>query len=170
MFLASSRVAKRSHSDVQSNIRCGLYDKSSFEQESVDLVCAFQVFDHVPDPDGMVASSKHHLRRGGIALFINHDSGAPLARILGERNPIIDVEHTALYDKKTMRRIFEKHGFTVLEVFSVANTYPLSYWTKLAPLPGPLKSGIAKLLDRSGLGKRPITLSAGNLGLIARKD
>jgi hypothetical protein len=74
-----------------------------------------------------------------------------------------------LFDKRTMRRIFEKCGFVVREVFSVRNTYPLSYWTKLAPLPRAMKSPLLSLLDSVSLGKIPITLRAGNLGIIATK-
>jgi 2-polyprenyl-3-methyl-5-hydroxy-6-metoxy-1,4-benzoquinol methylase len=155
---------------VRANLRQGLYGEQTFAPSSFDVVCAFQVFDHVPDPAGMLRACHRHLKRGGIALFINHDSGALTNRILGRRSPIVDVEHTALYDRKTMRRILEKTGFTVREIFSVQNTYPLSYWAKLAPLPKALKSPLLSWLDRSPVGRIAITLSAGNLGAIAVKE
>jgi SAM-dependent methyltransferase len=157
-------------SEVKPRIRQGLYAEDTFAPASFDVVCAFQVFDHVPDPLGMVKASFRHLRQAGVALFINHDSGALTNRLLGERSPIVDVEHTALYDKRTMRLILEKAGYRVLEVFSVANTYPLKYWAKLAPMPQGLKRRLLSWLDHSPVGRIPLTLRAGNLGAIAAKD
>jgi len=154
---------------VRSRIRIGLYDRTTFAPEQFDLICAFQILDHAPDPAAMVRACVEHLRPGGIVLFINHDAGALSARLLGELSPIVDVEHTVLFDQGTMRHLFEHCGLRVQRVFSVRNTYPLHYWAKMAPLPGPLKEGIRSVLERSGLGRVPVTLKAGNLGLIAMK-
>jgi SAM-dependent methyltransferase len=154
---------------VRDRIRVGLYDRATFAPEQFDLICAFQILDHAPDPAGMLRACHEHLKPGGVALFINHDAGALSARLLGELSPIVDVEHTVLFDQNTMRRIFEAAGFRVERVFAVRNTYPLQYWAKMAPLPGPLKSAAQTVLRSSGLGRVPITLKAGNLGAIAVK-
>ena len=148
----------------------GLYGADTCPAGSFDLVCGFQVLDHAPDPIALLAACRKDLRPGGVALFINHDCGALSARLLGELSPIIDVEHTVLFDKRTMQRTFEKCGFHVREVFAVRNSYPLSYWTKLAPLPKPLKTPLLSVLRGSGAGRLPLTMSAGNLGLIATVD
>ncbi len=160
---ARARASER----VRAKIVPGLYERASFPAAHADVVCAFQVFDHVPDPAGLLAAVREHLVPGGVALFVNHDAGALSARILGERSPIVDVEHTALYDRGTMRKIFEKQGFLVKETFSVANTYPLGYWARLAPLPRLLKSPALAVLELTRAARLPLRLRAGNLGLIA---
>lgn len=154
---------------VRDRIRIGLYERATFAPEQFDLVCAFQILDHAPEPAEMLRACHAHLRPGGVALFINHDAGALSARLLGELSPIVDVEHTVLFDQRTMRGIFEHCGFRVERVFSVRNTYPLQYWAKMAPLPGPLKSAAQTVLRGSGLGRIPISLKAGNLGAVAVK-
>jgi SAM-dependent methyltransferase len=166
----SEDAVARADASLQNCMKRELYGKDSFPEERFDFVCAFQVFDHVPDPSGMLRACFSHLKKGGVALFVNHDEGALSARLLGERSPIVDVEHTALYRKATMRRIFEKHGFSVRAVFSVRNTYPLSYWAKLAPLPKAIKAASLFLLEESRIGALPLTLAAGNLGLVAVKE
>ncbi len=155
---------------VRERIRIGLYDGTTFAPGQFDLICAFQILDHAPDPAAMLRACFAHLRPGGVALFINHDAGALSARLLGELSPIVDVEHTVLFDQTTMRRLFERCGFRVERVFSVRNTYPLQYWAKMTPLPGPLKSATQSVLRWSGLGRIPITLKAGNLGAVAVKS
>ena len=87
-----------------------------------------------------------------------------LCRTSQRRSPIVDVEHTVLFDQGTMRHLFEHCGLRVQRVFSVRNTYPLHYWAKMAPLPAPLKEGVRSVLERSRLGRVPVTLKAGNLG------
>ena len=166
----SQEAIEHAEPELRPRIRCALYDADTFEPERFDVICAFQVFDHVPEPAGMLRACFRHLRPGGLVLFINHDSGALTNRLLGERSPIVDVEHTALYDRSTMRRILEKTGFTVREVFAVKNTYPLGYWARLAPIPERVKGPVLKLLERSGIGEVPVPLYAGNLGATATKE
>lgn len=165
----SADAVSHAREGIRSRIRPGLYESATFPAGSFDVICAFQVFDHVPDPGEMLRAAHRHLRDGGVALFVNHDAGGLLNRLLGEASPIVDVEHTVLFDKRTMRRILERCGFTVRDMFTVRNTYPLNYWMHLAPIPRALKARLHSLLERSALGGIPITLAAGNLGAVATK-
>ena len=153
---------------VRGNIRNDLFRDGLFPPGYFDVVCAFQVFDHMTRPNDVLDACRRVLRPGGIALFINHDAGAWTNRLLGERSPIIDVEHIYLYNRNTMRRIFSQHGFDVLNVFPVKNRYPLSYWCQMAPLPAWLKGRLARYLLRSPVGRWTFSWKAGNLGLVAR--
>lgn len=122
------------------------------------------------NPNGFLKAVYKILRNGGVILAINHDVGSLAAKILGESCPIFDIEHTFLYDKKTMRRIFEKNGFQVLWVEGVSNKYPLSYWLKMTPLPSFLRKSFTTIFNLFGLENKKIKLKAGNLGLAARKN
>jgi SAM-dependent methyltransferase len=165
----SADAAAHAADSVRPQIRPGLYQADTYPRDSFDFICAFQVFDHVPDPAAMLRAAHEDLREQGVVLFVNHDSGGWLNRLLGEASPIVDVEHTVLFDQCTIRRLLERCGFVVREVFSVRNTYPVHYWAHLAPLPRALKSRAVPFLRRSALGRIPVTLGAGNLGVIATK-
>jgi hypothetical protein len=105
-----------------------------------------------------------------VILAFNHNVTAWSARLLGERSPIIDVEHTFLYSPRTMRRLFSDARFDVLSVGPVRNTYSLSYLTHLLPLPRPLKEALIPRLRRTSLGRRQLTVPLGNMCLIARRE
>ena len=134
-----------------------------------DVVCLFQVFDHLPDPGEALDELHRGLRTGGLALFLNHDEGAASAKVLGERSPIVDVEHYYLYSQETLGKLVARHGFTVVESGSVWNQYRLTYFARLVPAPGGAKDAAARFLDWSRLGRLEPSLPLGNQYLVARK-
>ncbi len=156
--------------ELKSRIHVGMFGPGIHPQNSFDLVCAFQIFDHISRPNDFLKECRAYLKQNGLILLINHNIGSATARLLGERCPMIDIEHPYLYDKTTWRRIVEKNGFEVVEIFDVYNQYPLSYWMKLMPLPASLKTGLLKGIEITALGHVPLTLGLGNMGLIARKN
>lgn len=149
---------------VQKPLEVGLFDSSTFS-----LVCGFQVLDHLPDPNACLRSAYEALVPGGIMYWICHDVDSFFARILGRRCPIIDIEHVVLYNRRTIKALFEHCGFEVIDIFGVRNSYPLDYWMRLAPVPLVLKGSARKVLDISGLGRCRLTANLGNMGLVARK-
>jgi SAM-dependent methyltransferase len=153
---------------VRGRIKNELFQEGLYPPAWFSLICGFQVLDHLTRPNEVLRACRVLLQPGGVALFINHDAGAWTNRILGERSPIIDIEHTYLYDKKTMARIFRKNGFEVLRVFPVRNEYPLAYWCKMAPLPSWLKTRLLPAVKRSRCGRWIAPMRAGNLGILAR--
>jgi len=139
-----------------------------FTPESFSLVCGFQVLDHLIQPNEILTASWEILAPGGIMYWICHDIGSPVARLLGERCPIIDIEHVVLYDKRTLAKLFSRNNFDVLHVFGVSNAYPLSYWLHLAPVPK--KEWFLPFLNATGLGRWQMNANLGNMCIIARKN
>ena len=129
----------------------------------------FQVLDHIPEPVDFLRECLRILRPGGAIMALNHNVTAWSARILGERSPIIDVEHTYLYSPQTMRRIFGQVGFDVVSVGPVRNTYSTSYLLHLMPLPRALKQSLVPRARQTRLGRSQVTVPLGNLCLIARR-
>jgi SAM-dependent methyltransferase len=154
---------------VRSHIVSQPLVKGLFPTESFSLVTGFQVLDHLAQPNDVLSACWDVLAPGGVMLWICHDIGSPLARLLGERCPMIDIEHVVLYDKRTMAKLFAKNGFDIVRVFGVRNTYPLAYWAHLAPLPKPLKRLAGTLLRLTGMGHWKLAANFGNMGIIAQK-
>ena len=150
---------------VEDVMRSGL-----FEPQSVDAVTLFQVLDHMPDPVSLLRDCHQALRPGGAILALNHNVAAWSARLLRERSPIIDVEHTYLYSPATIAKLFSQLGFDVLEVCPVRNTYSTSYLLHLLPLPRGVKRAVIPRLRHTAVGRRKLTVPLGNLCLIARRS
>jgi SAM-dependent methyltransferase len=147
----------------------GMFSADKVGTGKFDLISCFQTLDHIPDPAGFVRECMNALKPGGRVLFINHNIASWTARILGERCPMIDIEHTYLHTPDTMRQMFAQAGFTDIDVFPVRNDYPLYYWLHLVPGPKKLKTAIINILKTIGIGHVIIPFRPGNLGLIAMK-
>lgn len=140
-----------------------------FEDGRFDVICLFQVFDHLPDPVSVLDECYRIMRPGGLILFLNHNVEALSARLLGERSPIVDVEHTYLYSPATMRRLIAGRGFSVEHVGIAHNVYSLRYLARLLPFPPRLKGSLLTALDEWSLGTRRLSIPLGNLWMVAQK-
>jgi SAM-dependent methyltransferase len=138
-----------------------------FEAGSLGAVTLFQVLDHVADPVTLLEECRLALRPGGVILAWNHNVEAVSARVLGERSPIVDVQHMYLYSLETMRKLFLKAGFVAPDVVTVRNRYSVRYLAHLSPIPAVLKEPLLRGLKRSRLGRTEVRLPLGNLCLTA---
>ena len=137
--------------------------------QSASVACLFHVFDHLPEPGAALDELHRILKPGGLALILNHDVDAPSAKALGERSPIVDVEHYYLYSRATLGRLAAAHGFEVVESGSVWNDYSLGYVARLLPLPGGLKRGTQRVLTSTRVAKPRVRVPLGNLYVVARR-
>ena len=154
---------------VRPGIVCDIMRHGLFPPNSFDAACLFQTFDHLSHPEEVLDEVRAVLRPGGLLLLLNHNAAAFSAKVMGERSPIIDLQHTYLYSPSTMRRILQARGFEPLEVGGVSNDYRLRYLAHLAPLPRPLKALALAVLDATPLGAIQVSVPLGNLYAIARR-
>jgi len=140
-----------------------------FSPESFEIICLFQVIDHLPEPGAVLAECHKLLRPGGLILIISHNVDSLSAKLLRNRSPIIDIEHTYLFSPATLSRLLAVHGFQAIESGSVSNTYTLRYLAQMVPLGKGLKRVLLGLLKVTSGGEIRLSLPLGNLYLVARK-
>lgn len=160
---------KKAVPSIRSKIIVDIFRPKQFKNDYFDVVCMFQTLDHLPKPNEVLRGIYKILKPGGVFLAIQHDISSWSAKLLGERSPIIDIEHTYLYDPKTLKKLFLNNHYQVVDLFSVKSIHTISYWFYLTPLPGWIKETAIETLDKLGLGQRTIEVYAGNLGIIAKK-
>lgn len=165
----SAAAVARADPHVRPNIVRDVMRPGLFGAGDFDVVCMFQVLDHVPDPAALLQECSRVLKRGGLILCLNHDVEAVSARILGSRSPIVDVEHTYLYSRRTIARLFSTHGFRVRATGTVLDGHTVAYLTRLLPLPAAIKGRMMTWTRRSPLGGLRVIAPLGNLYLVAQK-
>ena len=121
------------------------------------------------DPNEFLQIVYGMLKKRGRILFILHDTNGLSVKVLGEKSPIFDIEHIYLFNRDNLANLFQKNGFKVVSTFSVKNTYPLFYWTRMFPLPPMIKKTLLTMFKITNLEDTPIALNAGNIGIIAEK-
>ena len=154
---------------VKRSIICDTMRPSLFEEDTFDVVCMFQVLDHMSDPAAVARECFRVMKPGGLLLCVSHDARAWSARCLGRRSPIVDVEHMFLFSRHTMSLLFERQGFSVVHAGSVMNRYSLSYVLRLVPMPTQLKRSVLRVISRTALKRLRVKVPLGNLIVVGRK-
>jgi SAM-dependent methyltransferase len=162
-------AAERASPVIRQRILNDFFEPSRLRERSFDVVCCFQIFDHMPDPNQFLRDIGSVLKPGGILLAINHNIRSPITRILGERSPMYDIEHIYLFDKRTIRRIFDANGFDVTRVANLRNSYTLDYAVKMFPFPSGLKGKLTQVLQMVSLANASLRVPAGNMVTLGRK-
>lgn len=165
----SQDAIEQANPAVRSKIVCDTLRPGLLPHNTFSVIGMFQTFDHVSEPNLLLDECARLLTPGGVMLCLNHNVEAFSSRVLKEKSPIIDIEHTYLYSPKTMQRIFEQHGFQVLEAGPAWNTIRLYSLFRLFPMPREFKRKLLDFMDRAHLSEVAITVPLGNLYIIAQK-
>jgi len=165
----SSAASGTAKPEVRDLIRQGVFCADDFPPASFDLLACFQTMEHLENPREICTSALTLLRPGGAICLVVHDYDSWVTRLLGRKSPIFDVEHQQLFSKSSIRYLLKSCGFERIEVRTIRNQYPLSYWFRLAPLSKSLKSAAIGILKAAHLDTAALTLDIGNLGVMAFK-
>lgn len=153
--------------EISSRMIKSIFSSKLVNEGSQDLVFAMHVFDHVPEPADFLANIRTSLAPKGVLLLAVHNVNSFSANILKSASPIIDVEHTYLYGKKTLKLIVAQAGFEDIKVSNYPNLYSLEYLLQLVPFKLPIK--IMNLLRKVGILKIKIWIRLGNIYVLATK-
>lgn len=165
----SNEAINLANPEIRSKIICDMLRPGLLRSDTFSAICMFQTFDHISEPNILLEECVKLLQPGGVILCLNHNVDAMSSQILKEKSPIIDIEHTYLYNPKTIKRLFEKHGLYVLEVRPAWNIIRLYSLLRLFPMPNEIKQKVLDLASSTFLGKIHLTLPLGNLYIIAQK-
>lgn len=157
----STDATAKASSKIKKNIITNILKPGLFNKETFDFVFFFQTFDHIPQPNNFLKESFSLLKPKGKILAFNHNVDSLSSRILGEKSPIIDIEHTFLYSPKTIRSIFEKNRFITDRIYSPKNTLSLKHLFWLIPMPKKIKLKIIN--SKTSFINKEVSLKLGNL-------
>jgi len=103
---------------IRDKITVDVLGPETFKSSTYDLVCFFQVLEHMRDPNAFLKVCHDLLVPGGFVVAFNHDVESLQAKILREKSPIIDIGHYSLFSKRTMEKIFRRNNFSLVKMYS----------------------------------------------------
>lgn len=165
----SKDAVEKADKRIKDRIIIDIFRPGLFNENFFDLICFFQTIDHIIDPNELLQNCYKMLRPNGIVFCINHNTEALSTKMLGERSPIFDIEHIYLFNKSTIKKIFEKNGFEVVNIIDITNVYSFGYWIRMLPFPASMKKKILHILSFVNLNEKKISVKSGNIGITVRK-
>ncbi|MCR4329762.1 MAG: class I SAM-dependent methyltransferase [Candidatus Roizmanbacteria bacterium] len=167
----SRNAIAKAEPKIRNNITRGLLKRDTFPEKFFDYILCFQTLDHIPDPNTFLSICHSLLKENGMIIFFLHNVQSVSARLLKEKSPIIDIEHTFLYSPSTLTTLVKKNKFSVISLHKPFNYVSLRHILHLAPLPKSFKKYV--LLHRSrplqAVLKVSLWLPLGNICIIAQK-
>jgi 2-polyprenyl-3-methyl-5-hydroxy-6-metoxy-1,4-benzoquinol methylase len=131
--------------------------------ETADVVVIFHVLDHLTEPSEILGLIFKMLKPGGSICIAVHNINSVSAKLLGNKSPIFDVEHTYLFSKKTIKKLLIKSGFNEVKASHYKNSYSIRYIIHLIPLSSKLKKILLNSKTFNRLFKVRLTVPLGNM-------
>jgi len=165
----STSAVNAARADIKPHMIIGMMEPGMVPNNSFDFVCMFHVLDHLEDPLSVIRTCIAAMKPNGYFLVAVHNEKSWSAKLMGEKSPIVDVEHTYLYSKASAKRLFTEAGLVEVTSGSYWNNYSLSYIVHLIPIPNKMKSKILSSSFGKLLSTIRVTVPLGNMWVAGKK-
>ncbi|MBN1178626.1 MAG: class I SAM-dependent methyltransferase [Anaerolineae bacterium] len=109
------------------NVLQGTVGSASLPEAAFDVVTMWDVIEHLTDPLAELRHAYRLLRPGGLLVVHTIDIGSLFARVMGARWPWLMEMHVYYFDRRTLRAMLERAGFTVTHLRAQGRTLRLGY-------------------------------------------
>ncbi|HLK93010.1 MAG TPA: methyltransferase domain-containing protein [Polyangia bacterium] len=136
------------------------------DEKPFDVVCSWDVLEHVADPMAQLKQINRRLVPGGIHAFSTLDYRNWYPRLLGERWPWMMDMHIYYFDQKVMKQMLAAAGFRLVHHEAYSHIITLEYFLKkLAALGVPGSEAARALLARTPASKLKLRFHFGDIQL-----
>lgn len=158
---------------VGANVITDILRDGTFPENYFDVITAFQVFEHLPDPAGDLARLSQALRPGGIMLVEVPNIDTWSVRLLGKRHRHYVPDHLNFFSAETLGRLFVAVGLEVIEAYYPTRQMSVGYLTTAwggRMLPQRVVMSLTSALATSRLWSKNLRLNLGDIvAVIGRK-
>ena len=84
--------------------------------EQADLVLAYELIEHIVDPDILLSKVNSNLASGGLFILSTPSSAGYDVTTLGEKARAVGYDHVSLYNVESLSLLLERHGFEILDI------------------------------------------------------
>lgn len=113
-------------------IEQGTIENHNFEHGSFDMVCLWDVIEHLPDPKAALTKIRELLKPDGLLLINFPDIGTTQAKLAGKRFWWILSVHLHHFTRKSIKNICSQTGFEVLHFEKYWQTLEFGYLEQMA--------------------------------------
>jgi 2-polyprenyl-3-methyl-5-hydroxy-6-metoxy-1,4-benzoquinol methylase len=153
--------------------RTGTLHEAGYAPASFDVITAWDVIEHVPDPVAELRFMRTLLKDGGLLVLSTPDIGSLVARVTGSRwmGFKLAEEHLVYFDRNTLTLALAQGGFEVERVKPIGKDVSLEFFTRRLRLyAGPAAWALEKLVWAVRLGRASVYVNPRDiLMVIARK-
>jgi SAM-dependent methyltransferase len=146
----------------------GTIDSHTFEPASFDLICLWDVLEHLTDPKAALREVARLLKPDGVVLVNYPDIGTLQAKVAGRRFWWLLSVHVQHFDRRSIRDICERVG---LEAFAFKRYWQILEFGYLESMAGQLGVPLASRIARATPGfirRIPIPYYASQTTALAR--
>ena len=99
------------------SMKLGALNPANYEPESFDVICSFEVIEHINNPLSELNAFHTLLRKGGLVYCTTPNFNAVERYMLGADWNILGYpEHLSYYTPSTLKRVFRESGFRTQKV------------------------------------------------------
>ena len=150
------------------NVTAGTLKDGIFPPASFDLVCLWDVLEHLARPRDLLEAIRPLLRPQGVLLINYPDIGTPMARLAGRHFWWILSVHLVHFDQHSLRKICALSGLEVFNFQPYWQTLEFGYLQEMSMRLGVPFSGIWKQLTPAALQRLPVPYYASQTTALAR--
>ena len=165
----STEAIKAARSDIAPHMIASMMKAGVLADNSFEVGTMFHTLDHLTDPVSTLKNCAAALQTGGVFVVAIHNERSWSARLMGERSPIIDVEHTHLYTRKSGEALFKKIGFIDVRSGAYNNHYSLAYILHLIPISRSFRKRVLESPIGTLLSKIKVIVPLGNMWVAGTK-
>lgn len=165
----STEAIAAARSDIKPHMIASMMKAGVLADNSFEVGTMFHTLDHLTDPVSTLKDCLNALQSGGVFIVAIHNERSWSARLMGERSPIIDVEHTHLYTRKSGEALFKKIGFIDVRSGAYNNHYSLAYILHLIPISRTFRKRVLDSPIGTLLGKIKVVVPLGNMWVAGTK-
>lgn len=169
----STHAAAVAETVAPGRITQGVLETVGLAQESFDVVTAFDVVEHHPQPEALLGRIRALLRPGGFFCATVPDRSSLSAFALRSAWPHYKLEHRFYPSRTGLRLLLARTGLSVVHEQAARKRLSLAYLAPLlaaypVPLLTPLATRLARVLPRS-LNEARFTVTIGERLYVARR-
>jgi len=149
-------------------IEQGTIDRHGFAAKSFDMICLWDVLEHVTDPRAALVEIRKLLKPEGVLLINYPDIGTWQAKLAGRRFWWILSVHVQHFSRATIREVCRRTGFDAFYFRRYWQTLEFGYLEHMAVHYKIPLAGLVKKLTPDAIQRLPIPYYASQTTALAR--